>query len=111
MTITTLLILIWMHFIADFILQSNWMAQNKSKHNIPLLIHIGVYSLPFLYFSWEYALINGVAHLITDWFSSRATSKLWAEKKVHWFFVVVGLDQAIHMTTLILTYVWLFGGV
>ena len=107
MPVTTLLLLIWIHFIADFILQSDWMARNKSKRNIPLIVHCIVYTIPFLYFGWVFAVVNGVAHLFTDWFTSRATSKLWAKKEVHWFFVVVGLDQAIHMTTLILTYMWL----
>jgi hypothetical protein len=98
-----------MHFVADFILQSDDMAKNKSKSNKWLSMHIAAYTVPFFWFGWKFALINGAAHFVTDWFTSRASSKLWNNGKVHWFFVVIGFDQAIHMTTLFLTYYYLVG--
>lgn len=107
MSIEVILLLVWLHFVADFLLQSDWMALNKSKRNVPLLVHVAVYSTPFLIFGWIFALVNGVAHFVTDWLSSRATSWLWNKEKRHWFFVVIGLDQAVHMTALFLTYHWL----
>jgi len=106
--IGVILAIVWMHFIADFILQSDYVAKNKSKSNLVLLQHVLIYGILFYFFGAVYALINTILHFITDWFSSRATSKLWAEGKVHWFFVVIGLDQAIHLTCLFVTYVWLF---
>jgi len=99
-----LLILIWLHFIADFVLQTDEVAISKSKDNKILLLHVVIYSLPFLYFGWLFALINGALHFVTDYFTSRWTAKLWAEEKRHQFFVVIGFDQAIHITTLIITY-------
>lgn len=107
MTIEMLLILIWAHFIADFLLQTDKMALNKSSNNFWLGVHVIIYSMPFMLISWKYAVVNGLLHFITDFCTSRATSYLYKKNQRHWFFVVIGLDQAIHMTCLVLTYVWL----
>ena len=104
-----IIILIWMHFIADFILQTDTMAVNKSKSNKWLTVHVTIYTIPFLYFGWLFAIINGIAHFVTDYVTSRVASKLWAKDERHWFFVTVGFDQAIHITTLLLTYYYLIG--
>lgn len=109
MTITTILVLVWLHFFADFICQTDTMAVNKSTSDKWLTIHCAVYSIPFLiFYTPAFAAITFATHFVTDYVSSRATTKLWQEKKRHWFFVVIGLDQAIHMTTLFLTYKALF---
>lgn len=92
-----------MHFIADFILQSGFMAKYKSRSNAVLLFHVCVYGIPFFYFGYKFALFNMAAHFATDYISSRVTSLLWKQNSVHWFFVIIGLDQAIHLTTLILS--------
>lgn len=102
-----LLAIVWLHFVADFILQSDQMAQNKSKSNYWLSVHIAAYTLPFLLLGLKFALVNGAIHWLVDWCTSRINSRLWAEKKVHAFFVGVGCDQAIHMTTLMLTARWM----
>lgn len=98
-----MIVLIWMHFISDFIFQTDMMALNKSKSNKWLTIHIAAYSTPFLIFGWRFALVNAAAHWVTDFITSRITSALWKAEKRHWFFVVIGADQAAHMTVLVLT--------
>lgn len=39
---------ILLHLVGDYLLQSHWMAQNKTKRDLPCLIHTILYSLPFL---------------------------------------------------------------
>ena len=119
-----ILLLIWVHFVADFILQSDWMARGKSKDSWILLTHVLIYTVPLLLLgiffmlrihisigsplAVHWALVNGVLHFATDYVSSRITTKLWSEQKVHWFFVVIGCDQAVHMTCLVVTYYYFF---
>ena len=107
---TLLLLLVWLHFFGDFILQTDYMAFNKSKSNKILLLHVTVYSIPLTLLGFQFAVVNLVLHFMTDWCTSRATAKLWKLNKRYWFFAVIGLDQAIHMTCLILTslYFWEF---
>lgn len=116
MTMTVALLIVWLHFVADFILQSDKVSKTKSGDNAVLAYHVMLYSLPFIPFAaWympagataAFVGINLAAHFITDYITSRMTSKLWKAGKVHWFFVVIGADQAIHMTTLFLTFAWL----
>ena len=101
---TFLLAIIWLHVLSDFFLQTDKMAVNKSKSIKWLSIHIAVYSSVFLIFGWEYALVNGALHFATDFVTSRITSYFWKKEQRHWFFVTIGVDQAIHMTSLVLTY-------
>lgn len=91
------------HFVGDFILQSDWMASNKSKRNSVLALHVGIYSSCFLWLGPLYAGVNFLAHFATDWITSRWTSRLYKAKKIHWFFVVIGLDQLAHYAVLLWT--------
>lgn len=69
------------HWVADFVLQSNWMGLNKSKNTaegaLALTTHCGVYALCFLWVGVEFAAITFFLHLLTDAITSRITSKLW----------------------------------
>lgn len=108
MEIMTILGIVWLHFIADFVLQSDKMAQGKSSSNKWLGIHICVYTLPFMLIGPLYAIINGALHFVVDYFSSREAGKLYKKGEIHWFFVVVGFDQALHFTCLFGTYYLMF---
>ena len=95
MEIEIILLIVWLHFVADFLLQTEAMANNKSSSNKWLTIHIVCYSLPFMVFGVWFAFINGVLHFITDHITSRITKRLWAEKKVGLFFKVIGFDLSL----------------
>ena len=100
--------LIWLHFIADFLLQSEYVVKNKSKNNKTLLLHATVYSLLFFIISPVYAIVNGVLHLMVDYVTSRMTCNLWKQGKISRFFSIVGFDQAVHVTLLLGTYHYMF---
>ena len=124
--------IVFAHWVSDFVLQSGWMATNKSKNWQALLAHVATYtaSMTVLMFVMAillsdtvikfnmingiilamtptaymaWILLNGVLHLITDAVTSRITYKLWGRSKMHEFFVVVGFDQMIHYTCLFVT--------
>jgi hypothetical protein len=105
-SITILLIL---HWLADFILQSNWQAQNKSSNNYALLAHVSTYTLVLCVIDMKFALFNGLTHLVVDYITSRISKKLWLEKEVHYFFVIIGLDQLIHTIILMWSYHYMVG--
>lgn len=104
------------HFVADFLCQTDKMAINKSKSLYWLSMHVLAYTgvllvgsfIAFRVFSWEiilaYAGVNGALHFITDFFTSKLTSRLWEQQSKHWFFVAVGFDQLIHYCCLLGTY-------
>jgi hypothetical protein len=101
-SIEVLLLIIWIHFVADFLLQNDKMAINKSSSSYWLTIHSLIYSVPFIIFGFKSVVVIFVSHWFVDFFTSRWTTKLWLKQKRHWFFAVIGLDQAVHLTFLIL---------
>jgi len=122
MPIELLLGLCWMfivHFICDFILQSDEMALNKSTSNKWLFYHILMYTAPFVSMIYVFKdmqitllfmLINGILHFMTDYVSSRVAKYYWEKDDRHNFFVTVGADQLIHTMSLLCTFAWLYGG-
>jgi len=100
-------IIICLHFIGDFLLQSNYMSINKSKRIDVLISHCLIYSVPFLLYDWKFAIVAGAGHFPVDFITSRITSFLYKKKEIHWFFVIIGLDQTIHYAILLITFSWL----
>jgi hypothetical protein len=112
----SIIAIFWVHFIADFICQSDKMALNKSTSFYWLWVHMAAYFIPFLIFSLIYSIIyidpvwslyTGIffpaavafLHLCVDYFTSKINSALWhGSESKHFFFCGVGLDQSIHMT-------------
>ena len=104
MDLASLLGLIWTHFVADFVFQNNYMSLNKSKNVKALALHCLVYGICFIWFGLIFALLNMVSHFLVDFITSKITHHLWKENKVHAFFVVIGCDQAIHFSIMIILF-------
>lgn len=104
MSVLELLLLIWLHWFADFVLQTDKMAQRKSKDSRWLALHVLIYSACFVpFFGLLFGAATFLAHFWTDFATSRVTSWLWSKGERHWFFVVTGLDQALHLMALVIT--------
>jgi hypothetical protein len=126
------LVLLAVHALADFRVQTNWQALNKSKDNWALTSHVMTYSLCFFPWGLKFMLITFVLHWITDYFTSRQTAANWYiqmtplqgtdpkegyrvathfayfdEEKRPKFWGWIGLDQLIHAACLGVTYQWL----
>lgn len=98
-----------LHWLFDFVLQTPDQAEGKSKHVIPLLDHCLVYSLWGVVMSLMFPMANAgmlffpylfATHFIVDGVTSRITSWLWRKKQVHDFFVMIGADQIIHYVSI-----------
>ena len=125
------------HWLADFFLQTDWMAVNKSRRWDVLLLHVVVYStaMSILMWSWQFGIVTFALHFLTDAATSRMGRALfpwtpraydnpklyldeegepsgpWGlglKRSRHWFFTVIGADQWLfHWPQLVLTAVWL----
>jgi len=115
--------LLAVHWVADFVFQNDQMAQNKSTSNKWLSIHVGMYTAVAMLFSvsvfalggrimvvkvvtmW---LLNAPLHWVTDYLTSRWSSRLYKAERRHDFFVVIGFDQLIHHVTLAALFCFVF---
>lgn len=117
--LTTIIIVLFTHWIGDFILQTQEEAENKSKSNKYLTDHVLTYTFiwfsvgivwfisgPFrseLFVVWKgglslllFTLITFTTHWIIDYFTSRLNSKLYKKGDIHNLFVSIGFDQVLH---------------
>lgn len=113
------LVLLFLHWIADFVLQSDTVAKGKSKYTYLLMEHTRLYALALgsgifilqsffgydmgecFVFAIRFGLITWVFHTAQDYFTSKLNAKLYPK---HSFWVALGFDQFLHFTQLILTY-------
>lgn len=59
-----------LHLVGDYVIQSDWMAQTKTKSSIPALAHVITYTLPFALITqnpWSLFLILAT-HFVIDRF-------------------------------------------
>lgn len=113
MTVIQLIIfLMFLHFLGDFVFQSDEMAKKKGASLGWLSIHVITYSLVLwigtvlfgnFWGAFIFTVINGLAHFVVDFFTSKFNALMWKKGLVHWFFVGIGFDQFLHLSIICLT--------
>jgi hypothetical protein len=56
------------HAVGDYVIQSDWMATEKTKRSLAALIHVVTYALPFLFLTREPLALGFIAgtHFVID---------------------------------------------
>lgn len=70
------------HAVGDYVLQSEWMATEKTKRSLPALVHCLTYTLPFLFLTqnpYTLAIIAGTHFVIDRWHLARYVA--WAKNR------------------------------
>lgn len=118
--LVTIIIILFAHFLADFLFQNSWMAKNKSSNNFPLSAHILVYSgillIPSFFIfdnpvnAWYFTIINAFLHYCVDYWTSKLSSYCYKNNYMGTnylpnisFWTVIGFDQFLHSSMLIST--------
>lgn len=86
---------ILVHILGDFLIQSDYMALNKSKRTIPCLIHVLIYTACFLLLttSWKALAVIGVTHFILDRWPIILRRIIWLKNHMSPFFRYVPFEK------------------
>lgn len=117
---------VFLHLVSDFLLQSREMGKKKSKelkwwasHVLITFVvfYFGCFWLPGKFAMWN-ALLHGAVDAVTwnvyawtvlkrnseiDLNVLKTTFKFWED---HWFYVTIGVDQFLHIATLLALLGW-----
>lgn len=90
------------HILADFVLQTTRMAENKRWFNKAMLYHLVIVSACtfLLSFSLKITLIIALAHWLTD------ALKKQAEKKYQGKYLLFAFDQLLHILVIVWVWAW-----
>lgn len=102
--------LFFAHLLADFPLQSYWMAVNKTRTRV-LLFHVTIHFLVGLFFIalvsiwlWPYVAVLAIIHFLID------TGKNYISRlRPHWVIATYLVDQLLHIFSIILISVLIAG--
>lgn len=104
------------HWFANFVLQTDYQAKNKGRSWDALLsytlTYMIVWAVPAMWVMGVrdgviFCMITFVAHTITDYFTSKLSSKLRREGREYSLYMSIGFDQLLHYIQLLLTYYYL----
>lgn len=121
MDFVTIIGLTFGHWFADFVLQSRKIAETKSSSFRSLFTHVALYTaalacvmVPILIRQYDFRLIvafiliNGFCHLVTDFGTSRMSAAAYQNEDKSQFWNIIGFDQSIHWSHLLITYFGFF---
>jgi hypothetical protein len=104
-------------FVADFPLQTNWMARGKEQptgYLVPLLVHAGIHGLgataiaavavPHL---WWLGLVDFAAHFVIDFGKAAIGRRTKWQPSDAAFWNLFGFDQMLHHLTGLALAIWL----
>jgi hypothetical protein len=104
-----MLVLTVKHVIADFVLQTSWMAIGKDQKTgwaWPLLahclVHLAVSMTLILIIAprfWFVAVIDFLIHIVIDRAKGLCASTFDVTVEHPWFWTLIGVDQALHHLT------------
>jgi hypothetical protein len=111
--------ILFIHWVGDYLLQTNEIASKKSKSVRWLTFHVLLYTLALLVgvfllnlinvISLDnillFAGVNGALHWITDLITSRLAHRLTHKPRP--YYLLIGFDQFLHAATLLYTLQWL----
>jgi len=102
------------HWLADFALQTEKQATQKSTNITQLTFHVLTYTLVWFMAIWVYqgnienalkfSAITFVSHWLTDFTTSRVGKPYWDSGDYHNGFTIVGFDQILHYIQLYYTF-------
>ena len=119
------ILIVVIHWVADFIFQAEKWSLGKSKKITPLLKHTATYAavwlIPVYLMTADlmgtiiFVLTAFVAHTIIDYFTSKVVSKKFGNQYYgspipnFGAFTTIGFDQVLHYVQLVVTWSILFG--
>jgi hypothetical protein len=102
-----IILVVFQHFLFDWILQSRWIAVNKSHGFLALILHVVVvtigFFLPAIFVfgplaATSAAIFYGLLHGLQDryvwkWYGKRGVESPYDDK---WFWNTIAIDQFLH---------------
>jgi hypothetical protein len=106
----SIVVIFFSHWVGDYLFQGNIVAMRKRTSLRWLALHVLGYSISLSLFSFiifpssialSFVIWNTGLHFITDLITSRAAVRYEENQRV--YHLIIGFDQLIHYTTLIVT--------
>ena len=123
-SINFLILILFYHWVMDFVAQTRHVAETKSESFTTVFMHACLYMMPafvinaiafvfnqfylptYIAFS-SWIFVNGIAHLVQDFYTSRTQAYLHTQNKTKLFWNSLGFDQFAHIAFAVLSYKWI----